>query len=91
MSLEIGTRGRESQTKIEPSFRAATPAQVPTNKGAFSYTDNTTYQSNFNPNFTFDNFVEGKSNQLAKAASTKSLKIQRLLIIRFIFMAVWAG
>jgi chromosomal replication initiator protein len=27
------------------------------------------YQSNTNPNFTFDNFVEGKSNQLAKAAS----------------------
>ncbi len=27
------------------------------------------YQSNLNPNFTFDNFVEGKSNQLAKAAS----------------------
>ncbi len=27
------------------------------------------YQSNVNPNFTFDNFVEGKSNQLAKAAS----------------------
>jgi chromosomal replication initiator protein len=27
------------------------------------------HQSNVNPNFTFDNFVEGKSNQLAKAAS----------------------
>ncbi|HSW70084.1 MAG TPA: chromosomal replication initiator protein DnaA [Gammaproteobacteria bacterium] len=27
------------------------------------------HQSNINPNFTFDNFVEGKSNQLAKAAS----------------------
>lgn len=27
------------------------------------------FQSNINPNFTFDNFVEGKSNQLAKAAS----------------------
>lgn len=27
------------------------------------------YQSNVNPNYTFDNFVEGKSNQLAKAAS----------------------
>ena len=27
--------------------------------------------SNLNPNFTFDNFVEGKSNQLAKAAATQ--------------------
>lgn len=27
------------------------------------------YKSNVNPNFTFENFVEGKSNQLAKAAS----------------------
>jgi chromosomal replication initiator protein len=27
------------------------------------------YRSNVNPNYTFDNFVEGKSNQLAKAAS----------------------
>ncbi len=28
-----------------------------------------THQSNLNPNFTFLNFVEGKSNQLARAAS----------------------
>jgi chromosomal replication initiator protein len=27
------------------------------------------HRSNVNPNYTFDNFVEGKSNQLAKAAS----------------------
>lgn len=27
------------------------------------------HQSNLNPNFTFENFVEGKSNQLAKAAA----------------------
>ncbi|HEX5055301.1 MAG TPA: DnaA N-terminal domain-containing protein, partial [Gammaproteobacteria bacterium] len=26
-------------------------------------------RNNLNPNFTFDNFVEGKSNQLARAAS----------------------
>ena len=29
------------------------------------------HQSNLNVNFTFDNFVEGKSNQLAKAAATQ--------------------
>ena len=27
------------------------------------------YKSNVNPNYTFDNFVEGKSNQLARAAA----------------------
>lgn len=27
------------------------------------------HESNLNPNFTFDNFVEGKSNQLARAAA----------------------
>ncbi len=30
--------------------------------------DNTPQSSNLNPDFTFDNFVEGKSNQLARAA-----------------------
>jgi len=29
------------------------------------------HQSNLNPAFTFDNFVEGKSNQLAKAAASQ--------------------
>lgn len=29
------------------------------------------HKSNLNPDFTFDNFVEGKSNQLAKAAATQ--------------------
>jgi len=29
------------------------------------------FTNNLNPNFTFDNFVEGKSNQLAKAASVQ--------------------
>ncbi len=28
------------------------------------------YKSNINPNYQFDNFVEGKSNQLARAAAT---------------------
>lgn len=43
-----------------PTFRSNKPqsaAEIPN------------YQSNINPTFTFDNFVEGKSNQLAKAAS----------------------
>lgn len=64
--LEIGSKVSESH-KLEISSRPTSqPSQSP--KAAFSYTDNTTHHSNLNPNFTFDNFVEGKSNQLAKAA-----------------------
>ncbi len=72
VSLEIGSTRAEMQ-RVEPLVNSApaqpAPAhQMPVRKGSFSYTD-TTYQSNLNPNFTFESFVEGKSNQLAKAAS----------------------
>ena len=71
VQLEIGSKA-STAPRLEPvTPQAAVPAassQIPVRRGAFSYTD-TTYQSNLNPNFTFDSFVEGKSNQLAKAAS----------------------
>lgn len=77
VSLEIGTKRtdalkpvQEAAKPMAPAAVAATSAPAAANinpKAAFTYTD-TTYQSNLNPNFTFDNFVEGKSNQLAKAA-----------------------
>lgn len=65
--LEIGSKRAEVQ-KAEPAFKSASQP-MPANKAAFNYTDTAVFQSNLNPNFTFDNFVEGKSNQLAKAAS----------------------
>lgn len=68
--LEIGSKRVDS-----PKPAAAGPApvaqQAPVsvpNKATVS-PDAKLYQSNLNVNFTFDNFVEGKSNQLAKAAS----------------------
>lgn len=64
--LKLGSKGGDV-AKSEPAFKPAAQASV--SKGTFPYTDNTIYQSNINQNFTFDNFVEGKSNQLAKAAS----------------------
>lgn len=74
VSLEIGSKRAEVQRlapaeSVAPAAaqQAAQPASA-TAKVAFAYTDNKMYQSNLNPNFTFDNFVEGKSNQLAKAA-----------------------
>lgn len=69
VSLEIGSK-REAQKIAQPqaSFQTQAMATPQANKTAFVVTENRTYQSNLNPNFTFDNFVEGKSNQLAKAA-----------------------
>ena len=59
VSVEIGSKRNETVKPIEsaPSVSAqpaANSIRAP--------------QSNLNVNFTFDNFVEGKSNQLAKAA-----------------------
>ena len=69
--IEIGSKKAEVQrSPITAGNHSASPSVTTANaKAAFSYTDTKTYQSNLNPNFTFDNFVEGKSNQLAKAAS----------------------
>lgn len=63
--LEIGSK-RNELVKRE-AFKSSTTSTSST-KAMFAYTDNPIYQSNLNLNFTFDNFVEGKSNQLAKAA-----------------------
>ncbi len=56
--LEIGSRpGDQKMPKSPPSTRASAERKV--------------FPSNLNPSFNFDNFVEGKSNQLAKAASMR--------------------
>jgi chromosomal replication initiator protein len=66
LEIEIGS---QSLNKEEPA------KQVNGNKSpAFlnnlkPQTNNSQVENNLNPAFTFDNFVEGKSNQLAKAAS----------------------
>ena len=54
--------------KVQPRVTINTPVE----SSPAARTENPeipNHQSNTNPNFTFDNFVEGKSNQLAKAAS----------------------
>lgn len=57
VSLEIGTRqATAAHTSAVPSSRPAQTAKK-------------SIPNNLNPAFTFGNFVEGKSNQLAKAAS----------------------
>jgi chromosomal replication initiator protein len=61
VTVEIGSKKKRkkqnSANKNEPQDRS------PVNQ------DRTTLESNLNPNFTFDTFVEGKSNQIARAAS----------------------
>ncbi|MBW5802755.1 chromosomal replication initiator protein DnaA [Coxiella endosymbiont of Ornithodoros amblus] len=63
--LQIGSKSTETPIKNyhEPSHRNAAP--FPGNT-TISHT-----QANINNNFTFDSFVEGKSNQLARAAATQ--------------------
>ena len=80
VSLEIGSKrtnngsgvssSSSDTTKIASPFKSSAPSSANA-KAAFAYSDNTIYQSNLNTNFTFDNFVEGKSNQLAKAACSQ--------------------
>ena len=53
--LEIGTRANDNPVTPTPAARKSTPARKVPN--------------NLNSAFTFESFVEGKSNQLAKAAS----------------------
>ncbi len=65
--LEIGSRSQKPKPppadKLEPAASATAQKRVveSNNKEALS--------SNLNPKFIFDTFVEGKSNQLARAAS----------------------
>jgi len=54
--LEVGSAGHAPAVPAAPRRAPAQPAQV-------------ALASNLNPTFTFDTFVEGKSNQLARAAS----------------------
>jgi len=68
--LEIGSKRIESE-KIA-SLKQQTPiqtTQVRSKTVSTTSTELPNYQSNINSSFTFENFVEGKSNQLAKAAS----------------------
>lgn len=64
--LEIGSKSIDGHKIDSPPKNISNAVQV--NKSVHSYSEQPTYHSNLNANFTFDNFVEGKSNQLAKAA-----------------------
>jgi chromosomal replication initiator protein len=66
LNIEIGSQHKSPIKDPEPAEPARTDSFITRNKPK----DNRSFvEHNLNPLFTFDNFVEGKSNQLAKAAS----------------------
>jgi chromosomal replication initiator protein len=66
--IEIGSQNKSSETKTVATNVTKTESFI-TNKR--SPVAKSVVEHNINPSFTFDNFVEGKSNQLAKAASVQ--------------------
>nr|WP_241085378.1 chromosomal replication initiator protein DnaA [Candidatus Vondammii sp. HM_W22] len=65
--LEIGSRSQSAKKTNRPHQASSQSAVVTT----IPATTTEQITSNLNPNFTFDTFVEGKSNQLARAASVQ--------------------
>lgn len=66
--LEIGSKATGKVQTIAPFSPANQTSTNAFTKPTQAVPDAKAFQNNLNPNFTFDNFVEGKSNQLAKAA-----------------------
>lgn len=64
VSLEIGSKRSEATKATAATKTSATIVPL-----AAAKAPEQPFQSNLNLHFTFDNFVEGKSNQLARAAS----------------------
>ena len=64
--LEVGSS--RYSTSRKPDNRPSETVGV-ANKADSSVSSQVQYDSNLNQNFTFNNFVEGKSNQLARAAA----------------------
>ena len=72
--LEVGSGSREPARPAMTPPRAAAPAEAgesprPAPAPPQPAASSPQFTNNLNRNFTFDNFVEGKSNQLARAAS----------------------
>ncbi|MFV9615084.1 MAG: chromosomal replication initiator protein DnaA, partial [Gammaproteobacteria bacterium] len=64
--IEIGSQNKHTEKPVVVSNKPKIESFISDNKPK---ANNSFVEHNLNPLFTFDNFVEGKSNQLAKAAS----------------------
>jgi len=71
LSIEIGSQNRNPTPPPAASISATQSNPVYINETSFAPTPSVVknIDHNLNAGFSFDNFVEGKSNQLAKAAS----------------------
>lgn len=68
--IEVGSAPKAgSDTQVSVRTTVAAPKVVTTPKAVVE--GSVKHTSRLNPNFTFDNFVEGKSNQLARAAAQR--------------------
>lgn len=69
IALEVGTRRASSPQAQKPNVSNET--RFTRDAERITTRRNSTGNHTLNSNFTFENFVEGKSNQLARAASTQ--------------------
>lgn len=73
VKLRIGTKSQGGDEADSGHTQAAAPIHLASHFSSHSMQSNqkayAPHQSNLNPTFRFDNFVEGKSNQLARAAA----------------------
>ena len=70
VNLMANVGSQPTSVASEPDNKAAAPAQLaPSWIERAEDKPELIYKSNVNANYTFDNFVEGKSNQLARAAA----------------------
>ncbi len=69
---EERTAGRDGQSQDDASALQRTSRPAPSRSpNVIPIPEGMKHKSNINPNYQFDNFVEGKSNQLARAAATQ--------------------
>lgn len=69
--LEIGTKPSELPAQQKETLETTTHSNHSLNQGQGNGRLRPAVESNLTPWFTFDNFVEGKSNQLARAAAVQ--------------------
>ncbi len=67
--LEIGSKPRKQEAGAINGLQHVQKSRMPQQAKISQLTSEAVLESNINPNFTVDTFVEGKSNQLARAAA----------------------
>ena len=69
--VDHGDHGSTNQDRYDPNQYGNQPTRSPMQPKVVPIPEAMKHKSNINPTYQFDNFVEGKSNQLARAAATQ--------------------